>query len=526
MSRQAITDTQRDDRSAATDAAFMRELAPSLIREDDAGISRWIGAFGLVLAVVGAGILAYAYAGHAVGALRAIIATLLFAVGMVFLLFHATCDKDLQLRRTYGIFGALWVVGGLVMALLALFAGARMAGFFMPGAGALGLGLLFVLAFLRNETETDLRTMAINVVGGLGALAAAGCFLGTAFFGGAFLLPNGFLLGLLGLGYLWAFVTCRGLSDDIGNLATKAIGAVGGLVILGVLFRSYVLTYFKFDPYMIPTGLLLAALGGLYVALYVLLWVDTPFLALTRRELGALFYSPIGYLVLIGSTGIGWVALVLFLKQALFYDEDGGEPLFEPIVRSFFFGLVPVLVAIGAMPFLTMRSLSEEKRTGTLEVLLTVPIGEWSVVLSKFTATLLFYMLIWVPWGLYMVDLRIEGGTPFDFRPVLSFLIVLLCTGANFVGMGLFFSSITRNQIISGILTFAGMMGFLLIYFASIMVRAPSPWAPVLNHLSFVQLWYNSLDGKLQPQFLLFHISAAIVWLFLIVKVLEFRKWS
>jgi ABC-2 type transport system permease protein len=53
-----------------------------------------------------------------------------------------------------------------------------------------------------------------------------------------------------------------------------------------------------------------------------------------------------------------------------------------------------------------------------------------------------------------------------------------------------------------------------------------SAWVPVLNHMSFVDLWYNSLDGQMQPQYLLFHVSAAVFWLFLTVKVLEGRKWS
>src|SRR5262249_22770521 len=157
------------------------------------------------------------------------------------------------------------------------------------------------------------------------------------------------------------------------------------------------------------------------------------------------------------------------------------------------------------------------------------PVDEFNVVLSKFLATLIFFLLMWVPWALFLASVRIVGNEPFDYRPLLSFLIVLTCTGAGFVAMGLFFSSITRNQIVSAVLTFAGMFGLFFIYFAIFLVRtkAPtSPWITVLTHMSFVDLWFNSLDGKLQPQFLLFHVSAAIFWLFLTVKVLEARKWS
>jgi ABC-type transport system involved in multi-copper enzyme maturation permease subunit len=159
--------------------------------------------------------------------------------------------------------------------------------------------------------------------------------------------------------------------------------------------------------------------------------------------------------------------------------------------------------------------------------MLTIPVDEVSLVLSKFFATLIFFLLTWVPWGLFLIALRIEGGQSFDYLPVLSFLVALICSGAGFIAMGMLFSSITRNQIIAAILTLAGMFVLLFIYFAvHAILREPNPWIPVLRHMSFVDLWETSLEGKLQPQFLLFHISAAIFWLFLTVKVLEARRWA
>jgi ABC-type Na+ efflux pump permease subunit len=175
-----------------------------------------------------------------------------------------------------------------------------------------------------------------------------------------------------------------------------------------------------------------------------------------------------------------------------------------------------------------MRSLSEEQRTGTLEVLLTAPVDELPVVLSKFLATLIFFLLLWLPWMGFLVALRIEGHEDFDFRPLISFAVALTCTGAGFLSMGLFFSSLTRNQITSAVLTFAGMIALLWIYFKVEDLQEKSPgsvWIQVLTHVSFINLWFDSLDGKLMPQYLLFHISATVFWLFLTLKVLEARKW-
>src|SRR5437879_3140322 len=130
----------------------------------------------------------------------------------------------------------------------------------------------------------------------------------------------------------------------------------------------------------------------------------------------------------------------------------------EPIIRFYFIAWWPVITTIFIVPVLTMRLLSEEQRTGTLEVLFTAPVGETVVVLSKFLASWIFFMLTWVPWGLFLVALRVEGGQPFEYRPLLSFYIAMACSGAAFLAMGLFFSSLTRNQIVSAILTFVGML--------------------------------------------------------------------
>jgi len=126
--------------------------------------------------------------------------------------------------------------------------------------------------------------------------------------------------------------------------------------------------------------------------------------------------------------------------------------------------------------------------------------------------------------------LRIEGGQPFDYRPLLSFFVALISTGAGFLGMGLFFSSLTRNQIAGAVLTFAGMLGLTMVFFAKMLIEAlvspTSPWVTVLRHMSFIDLWIETLDGILVLKYVIFHISAAILWLFLSVKVLEARRWA
>jgi ABC-type transport system involved in multi-copper enzyme maturation permease subunit len=274
----------------------------------------------------------------------------------------------------------------------------------------------------------------------------------------------------------------------------------------------------------VPSGLVLLTVGAFYVALAVGVCSERQVVVLTRRELAAYFYSPIAYLVLFGMTIVGWV-MYWFFAGGLLADAVVGQPHQEPIVREYIVALFPVMCVVFVVPVLTMRLLAEERRTGTIEVMLTAPVDEVVVVISKFIAALVFYLTLWVPWGLFLVALRVEGGQPFDYLPLLSFYVTLVCSGAAFVAMGLFFSSLTRNQIIAAVLSFMGMM-FLLGFFLLRQMNLGPNWTTVFRQLSFVDLWIQSTSGMLYVRDLVLWLSMAVFWLFLTVKVLEARKWK
>jgi ABC-2 type transport system permease protein len=201
----------------------------------------------------------------------------------------------------------------------------------------------------------------------------------------------------------------------------------------------------------------------------------------------------------------------------------------EPIIRFYFIALLPVFGIILEVPALTMRLMAEEKRTGTLEVLLTAPVSEAPVILSKFLATWLFFLISWVPAGLFLVALRVETGVPFDYRPLLSFYLALAAQGAAFVAIGLFLSSITRNQIVAAVLMFVVMVFFLFCYLIkeeSSPIGLPQFLQVFFGRLSFIHMWQESLSGQLPLRDVLLFLSLAVFFLFLSVKVLEMRRWS
>src|SRR5262249_28932920 len=234
-------------------------------------------------------------------------------------------------------------------------------------------------------------------------------------------------------------------------------------------------------------------------------WSESKFVVLLRRELAAYFYSPIAYVVVLGMAIVAWYHYLNFLDMILVYsaparplsaDEDR---LLEPIVWQYVRGILTYIALSLLVPVVTMRLLSEERRTGTLEVLFTAPVKEVTVVLAKFFATFIMFLIAWVPWFLFLVSLRVEGGRPFDFRPLLSFFLALGVTGASFVSMGLFFSSLTRNQIAAAVLTFVGIMVMTVIAFFKQAADPNTTLNTVLSYVSYIDLWSWSLKGLVIP---------------------------
>jgi ABC-2 type transport system permease protein len=506
---------------------FGQELAPSALRADDPGVSRLVGMVGLFSVIVGVAVVVMNWYAERSSMAPRLISTpwgYIFAVvGLGGLLLHAARDADMQIRRTYGAVGGLLVLLAIILSFYPV-AGV-MGGYLLPGGvAAYLLGLVFLLAFAHHEDDLTWRRNVVVLLTAVGAaLALTGLIGGNITTG--FLVPYGVLLAVLGIVYLSAVVTMLGADGDLGYRLGLALGVLGGLVFLVGLGRSIAPAVASGLPrYLVPNGLLLMTIGLLYVALSIGVCSERQIIVLTRRELAAFFYSPIAYIVLFGMTFVGWIMYWFFVAGLLGEARQmAARP--EPIVRDYIVSLVPVICVLFVVPVLTMRLLSEERRTGTIEVMFTAPVDEISVVLSKFIAALIFYLVMWIPWALFLVGLRAEGGQPFDYLPLLSFYVALVCSGAAFVAMGLFFSSLTRNQIISAVLSFAGMM-FLLGFFLLRQLQLGPNWTAVFKQLSFIDLWIQSLGGMLYVRDLVLWLSMAAFWLFLTVKVLEARKWK
>jgi ABC-type transport system involved in multi-copper enzyme maturation permease subunit len=542
MSSRAITERKEGKRGLKRWKTPV-ETAPSVMGEDQPIWARLVGGAGVALVVFAAvsfialqyrkvlvlpGLdweIGYGWAGF------------LGVVGLTGMLLHAASDAEMQIRRSYMAFGYVWLIVGIGVSVLPI-NGPAGAGFLPKGIPCLFLGLLFLMAYVRNETEEIYRDVAVYVMGGVGAAAAVGGF----FFGSiyeSFLLPYGAVLLIFGMLYLSAFV---GLMDDRYDLRYwTGVGAgAGGVIFFLIAFvRSAVLPFMVskewINPsngpdYLMPSGLVMMAAGVMYMMLGLAASSDNRLVVMTRRELATYFQTPIAYIVLFGFMVIACAIFVQFVQGALL-EPDRERHLVprrvpEPVIINYFIGWFPVLSLLFVVPILTMRLLSEERRAGTLEMLLSAPVDEIHVVLSKFAAGLIMFMLVWLPFWLYLLALWIGGGKPFDYRPLVGFLVAQLFSGAAFVSMGLFFSSLTRSQITAAILTFAGMLALTAPYFViPLFIDLDEAHQNLLSYISYIELWINAFRGKLELRVLVFQSSLAVFWLFLTYKWLEARKW-
>ncbi len=499
---------------------FAPEAAPSELAAEEPSFARLAGSLGLGLAVVGAlAVWMNVSKERLIGPTTGVFLTLLGAATM---LYHAARDSDRLVRRSYIGLGIIALGVGAALSLLKQ---PTVGDWFLPW-GIVGLfsGLFFLLAAGRHENEAPWPNVIAGLLALLGVAGTLTGFLGVSI--SQEYLPRFAGVAIVGMIFWWAAVSCYGSASDRGYRFAQLLGIIAGVALAYGLGRS-IAASFGTERFLVPRGLVLSLLGTVGVLLAVGLFSERAVVAMTRRELGAYFCTPIAYLVLFGTTIIGWINYLMFVSDFLMQGGGGRmQPLFEPIVQNYIVGFFPVIVPMIAVPIITMRIISEERRSGTVEVLLTAPVGEWQVVLSKFFAALIYFLILFLPWGLFLIPVYYVGREGFDYAPVLGFLLALCCTGAAFVATGLFCSCLTKNQIVAAVLAFAAMMLYFVLPFTLQWAGVGATLRTTVMQLSYMQVWNSAISGSLSIQQLFTYLSITVFWLFLTTKVLEARKWS
>jgi ABC-2 type transport system permease protein len=514
---------KRDD-TLLTNWEPQPERAPSIERADQPTFARFLAMGGLFFLVLGALIMMAPTWQRSPALIPPAIGFMLVTLGIISILFHAFAEKDFQFRRLYGFVGLALLASGIFLRLIAFkseramtwpitLSGAEVVFFGSIPAFLLGLTILF--AVIRNETDAYFRALLVNALGGLGALLIAFSLLMALRDAAHLYFPTeGATLMLLGLLYVAGYIGTQDSRSERGYYAGLALGAVGVVSFTIAVVRSLI----PESPYLVPSGIILMSISLIFMVVALGICADWPVVVVARREFAGYLFTPVAHLVLVGQL---LCAAATFFEMLL---KIEGRPIPVSPVFVYMLNLMPVIVQTVLVPALTMRLMSEERRSGTLEVLLTAPVSEVSVVVGKFLACWIFYVLLWIPFWIFLIALRYMGMEEFDCRPLLSFNVALISTSAGFIAMGLFFSALTSNQIIAAVFTFVGMLAHLFLYLISQMLETGTI-ADLASQVNYIDFWNTALYGTLSPRYIAYHFSLAFFFLFITVKLLESRKW-
>jgi len=230
-------------------------------------------------------------------------------------------------------------------------------------------------------------------------------------------------------------------------------------------------------------------------------------LAVARREFRTFFQSPIAYIV---------IGVFLLVAGWLYFST-----LFLAGTASLraFFSIAPVLFVVFA-PAVTMRLLAEERKSGTLELLLSMPVKDWEVVVGKFAAALAVVAaaLLWtLPYPLSVSNLT-AGGVSFDWGPVLGGYVGLLLLASSLLALGMWASALSRNQIVGFIIGL--LLCFAFYFVGKFAFVLPSSLGEILQFLSVDYHFENIARGVFDSRDVLFYLSLTAVGLMLTTRSL------
>ncbi len=242
----------------------------------------------------------------------------------------------------------------------------------------------------------------------------------------------------------------------------------------------------------------------------------TRLVALTKRELMAYFFAPVPYLVM----------FLFLLTNWWFFQTAMGQPRVQVAFQPVIVNLVVLLLFL--MPLLTMNSVAEERTRNTLETLLTAPVSDWQVVLSKWLGTFAFYVVMLAPTLIYwpiLATLGKEIGKP-DLGPMIAGYTGALLLGGLFIAIGIFASSLTENSLLSAFVAFCICIGLMVTEMLSRSFGASSgALEEAGRYLSHQWHFYEFVKGQIALYDVIYFFAFTVFFLFLAVRALESRKW-
>ncbi len=249
-------------------------------------------------------------------------------------------------------------------------------------------------------------------------------------------------------------------------------------------------------------------------------------MAIAGKELRSYFASPIAYIIIgLFALIFGWFyvsALAWFVERSMGMDQFGGGEsvnVNQDLIR--FLLLNATVVMLFLLPMITMRTYAEEKRSGTIELLLTSPVRDIEIILGKFLGALGLYCMMLVVTMVYL-GMLFKFGRP-EIRPILAGYLGLVLLGGALISFGLFISSLTKNQIVAAVGTFTLVL--LLWIVDWIGDQASSSLRDVIAYLSITKHLEDFAKGIIDTKHIVYYLSCITFGLFLTAKSVDTERW-
>jgi ABC-2 type transport system permease protein len=248
-------------------------------------------------------------------------------------------------------------------------------------------------------------------------------------------------------------------------------------------------------------------------------------LAIAQKELRSYFSSPIAY-VIIGFFALVFgyfyiVSIAFFLQMTMQMGIPGqGQININSMAIRPLLANVSV-VALFVLPLITMRTYAEEKRSGTIELLLTSPITDFQIIMGKFLGAVALYGLMLAVTLIHIAVLFVYGNP--EWKPILTGYLGLLLMGASFISIGLLISSLTKNQIVAGMVTFAVLLLLWTLNWAT--DSAGPQMQKVLEAVSVIGPFDDFAKGVIALRHVVYYLSFISFGLFLTAKSVDSERW-
>jgi gliding motility-associated transport system permease protein len=251
-------------------------------------------------------------------------------------------------------------------------------------------------------------------------------------------------------------------------------------------------------------------------------------LAIAQKELRSYFASPIGYVVL-GFFALlyGWFYVTMlnfFVRQSMQVAQFGGggpegmninQVMLRPLLQN-----VTILLLF-LMPMVTMRSYAAEKRSGTIELLLTSPLRDVEIIFGKFIGAMALWALALAISFIHIAILYMYGSP--EWKPIATAYLGLLLMGGCFISVGLLISSLTSNEIVAGMATFGV---FLLLWVVNWIGSFSGPTVDkITRYLSIIDHFDDFAKGIIDTSHLIYYISFISFGLFLTARSVDSERW-